>query len=191
VEFKSSISRGEGTVGIDLAGIERRPTGWAFIKRQSVTFRTLFFDDEILGETVRVSPRVVAIDAPLSLPKTGFTRYVDRQMVKLGYRVLPPLYPAMRLLTKRGIKLSRKLRAREIEVIEVHPRSSMKALSINTRNWKGRLADLGFKIPQVRASEHEVDAIFAAVTAVMYLRGKYERIGDEEGVIILPRGGLE
>ena len=175
------------SVGIDLAGGDRRPTGWSCIKNGVVSFETLFQDEDILEGTVRVSPDVVAIDSPLSVPRLGIMRDVDRRMVKQGYRVLPTLFPSMEVLTRRGMALARMLEKRGIEVIEVHPRSSMKALLVNTSNWRGALDEMELSAPVVSPNEHELDAIFAALTGIMYLKNKCESVVGEDGSIVIPR----
>jgi hypothetical protein len=175
-------------VGLDLAAKESRPSGWALLRGKSIEVKTLFSNKEILVETLREEPRIIAIDAPLSLPRKGINRFVDREMHKRGYPVLPPLYPAMKLLTERGMLLAKAFRESGIEVIEVHPASSMKALSVprhDSEVLSEVFAHLGLGL-EATLTCHEIDAVFAALTAYLYLRGQCEIIGDEEGTIIVP-----
>ena len=195
--LKGLLSRLESrTVGIDLSGSERRPSGWAVLEGASVLEASLLGpDEELLEATTRVEPALVAIDAPLSLPREGYTRPVDREMHRLGLPVLPPLFPAMKLLTLRGIRLAEQLTARGLQVIEVHPASTRKVLGLPV---KGRRAvqealleaGLGGELEERELSIHELDAITAALTASLHLLGLSEVVGDEEGMICLPRRGL-
>lgn len=119
-------------------------------------------------------------------------READRQMHKLGYPVFPPRFPAMKTLTLRAIRITKKLKEREIHVIEVHPASTRKALEIPTKNWK-RIQEIlqqrGYKgdITKRMLTSHEIDAITAALTADLYTKGKTKLVGEpKEGYIVIP-----
>jgi len=184
------------TVGIDLSGAEKNPSGWAFLEGLEARTALLSSDEEIIEATAREGPSLVAIDAPLSLPEVGYAREVDKAMHRLGLHVLPPLFPAMRALTLRGINLSRALRARGLSVIEVHPASTRKVLGLPV---KGRasiqtaLLELGLRgeLEERELSIHELDAITAALTASLHLLGLSEAVRARDGEIIIPKRGLE
>jgi len=180
----------ENYVGIDLAGDPKNPTGWAFLHKRIVKIKELFSDEEILRETLSTEPDVVAIDAPLTLPKKGVTRKADRNMHGYGYHVLPPLFPAMKMLTYRGIGLAEKLREKRVEVIEVHPASTRKALAMSTKDWKEIqkiFTEMSLEIQEKVLTSHQIDAITSAITAHLHAKGEEERVGDEEeGYIIVP-----
>ena len=55
-------------VGLDLAGVETRPTGFCILTDMKAETCDLFTDKEIIQKTVDAHPQVIAIDAPLSLP---------------------------------------------------------------------------------------------------------------------------
>jgi predicted nuclease with RNAse H fold len=55
-------------VGLDLAGVENRPTDFCLLMGMTAETRLVYTDTEILEKTAQSSPRVVAIDAPLCLP---------------------------------------------------------------------------------------------------------------------------
>jgi len=55
-------------VGLDLAGVENRPTGFCTLKDMKAETSLMYKDKEILGKIKESRPAVVAIDAPLSLP---------------------------------------------------------------------------------------------------------------------------
>ena len=55
-------------VGLDLAGVESRPTGFCILADMQAQTCLVYTDKEILAKIRESNPRVVAIDAPLSLP---------------------------------------------------------------------------------------------------------------------------
>ena len=189
LEFKDKC-----VIGIDLAGLSRNPTGWALLKDKTVKTRLLYTDNEILENTVRNHPTLIAIDAPLSLPKKGgFFRKTDKEIIRKGYRVLPPNFPAMKKLTLRAIRLNRLIEENTYKTIEVHPTSTRKALQMPLKDWKTIqeiLKNLGLKgeLETRPLAPHEIDAVTAALTAVLHLKRQTEQIGDNEEVyIILPK----
>ena len=101
-------------VGLDLAGVEHRPTGYCLLTGRQTETSLLYKDDEILTKIGEVQPAVVAIDAPLSLPpgrksieeRTGnHLRECDRELLKRGIKFFPVTLGPMRKLTQRGINL--------------------------------------------------------------------------------------
>ncbi|MFB0513949.1 MAG: DUF429 domain-containing protein [Candidatus Bathyarchaeia archaeon] len=179
-------------VGIDLAGKATNPTGWALLKNKQIQTCHLYTTKEILAHTFNCSPTLVAIDAPLALPKKNAMREADKQMHKLGYPVFPPRFQAMKTLTLRAIRITKKLKERKIHVIEVHPASARKALGIPTKNWKRIqeiLQQLGYKgnIEKRMLTPHEIDAVTATLTADLYIKGKTKLVGEpKEGYIVIP-----
>lgn len=179
-------------IGLDLAGTETNPTGWAVWKNKTVSTCLVYKDQEILDRLQNLKQALVAIDAPLSFPKEGIIRSADRQMHKRGYPVFPPRFPAMEKLTLRAIKLTQKIKRKEFEIIEVHPTSARKALRMSLKDWKkiqtifirmGLEGNLKTRV----LSPHEIDAVTAALTGHLYLKGKTELIGNqEEGYIVVP-----
>ena len=187
LEFK-----GKCVIGIDLAGISTNPTGWALLKEKTVKTSLLYTDKEILENTVKNHPALIAIDAPLSLPKKDLLfRKVDREMIRKGYRVLPPNLSAMKKLTLRAIKLNKLIAEKNYKTIEVHPTSTRKALQMPPKDWKTIqeiLITLGLKgeIETRPLATHEIDAITAALTAALYLNNQTEQIHDGEDCVIVP-----
>ncbi len=114
-------------------------------------------------------------------------------MIRKGYRVLPPNLRAMKKLTLRAIRLNKIIEEKTYKTIEVHPTSTRKALQMPPKEWKTIqkiLKTLGLKgdIETRPLATHEIDAVTAALTAVLHLQGQTELIGDdEEGYIILPK----
>ena len=184
---------GKCTIGIDLAGLSKNPTGLALLKGNAVKTSLIYTDSEILENITRNVPSLIAIDAPLSLPKRGEAfRKADREMVKKGYRVFPPTLPAMKKLTLRAIRLNRLIEENAYKTIEVHPTSTRKALQMPLKNWETIqeiLKTLGLKgeLETRPLATHEIDAITAALTATLHLKKQTELIGDEENGIIVPK----
>ncbi|MFQ6085242.1 MAG: DUF429 domain-containing protein [Candidatus Bathyarchaeia archaeon] len=170
-------------VGIDLAGHEKRPTGWAYLRGPYLAVTTLHTDDEIIRRIRRLKPDLIAIDAPLNLPRKGSAlREADIEMRKRGYPVLPPLFPGMRSLTYRAIRLNERFKAKNLRVIEVHPESTRKALDLPKRRdlLVRAFGVMGLVIKKPgpeKLTPHEVDAILAALTALLRLRRRTEAIG--------------
>jgi len=179
-------------IGIDLAAKATKPTGWALLRNKQIQACHLYTTRDILAHTLDCSPALVAIDAPLTLPKRNAMREADRQMHKLGYPVLPPRFRAMKSLTLRAIRITKKLKEGNLKVIEVHPASTRKALGMPTKNWRHTqeiLQQIGYKgdIEKRPLTPHEIDAVTAALTAHLYLEGKTQQVGEpKEGYIVIP-----
>lgn len=189
LEFKDKYA-----VGVDLAASSRNPTGWALLKGNAVKTSLVYTDSEILENIEKNHPALIAIDAPLSLPKKGeFFRKADREMIRKGYRVFPPNLPAMKKLALRAIRLNRLIEKKMYKTIEVHPTSTRKALQMPLKDWKTIqevLRSLGLKgeLETRPLATHEIDAVTAALTAVLHLKSQTERIGDDEkGYITVPK----
>ncbi len=175
--------------GLDLAALPKNPTGWALMEGRKIETRLLYGDEEIMGMVRDKKPQLVAIDAPLSLPKSGIYRKADEEMIKRGYRVFPPVIPSMKKLTLRAMELVASLREEEVDVIEIHPLSTRKALGMPLRD-PGEISKtfeaLGFELSGGRTI-HELDAATAALTGLLHIKGLTEELGDEGGKIVVPR----
>ena len=179
-------------IGIDLAGRATNPSGFALLSGRKISTRLVYSDGEIVELCVGERPALIAIDAPLSMPKRGNLRKADASLIKRGLRVFPPTFAGMRLLTERGVHLAGKLRTKGLQVIEIHPRTSGALLfkTPDRRRWVTKLNKKGMKLKK-SASEHEIDAVLAALTGALYLKKKTEEVGAaDEGTIIIPRGKL-
>jgi len=179
-------------IGLDLAGTQTNPTGFASLSDRVFQTRLVHLDAEILELCIRNSPGVVAIDAPLSLPSRGNLRQADALLISRGFRVFPPTFAGMKALTARGIRIAAAIRARGIQVIEIHPRTSGMALfgKPDRRAWVMGLRRKGWSIDP-DASDHEIDAAIAALTGFLWKEGRSQEVGDpSEGTIIIPLGRL-
>jgi predicted nuclease with RNAse H fold len=162
------------------------------LRNKTISTCHLHHDEEILKRSINCDPKIIAVDAPLSMPKKAIMRKADKEMHKRGYPVFPPRFPAMEKLTLRAIRIVRELTRRRFKVIEVHPTSTRKALKMPTKDWKkiqtiflriGLEGDLKTRV----LTPHEIDAITAALTGHLYIQGKTELIGDKkEGYIVVP-----
>ncbi|MEM5766304.1 MAG: DUF429 domain-containing protein [Candidatus Aenigmatarchaeota archaeon] len=192
-------------VGIDLAGSEKRVTGFCFID-ENLNCETiaLHSDKEIVKETLKRDPDIISIDAPLCLPKGRKTlenkgaphlRACDRELLKMRIKFFPLTLGPMRSLTKRGMKLKKFLEKKGYKVIESFPGAAQDILKM-PRKQEGReklrkaLIKFGFKgdVEKNKITDDELDAITSALVGKLFLENNYLAIGDpEEGLIILPR----
>lgn len=180
-------------IGIDLAAKETNPSGWAVLENRITKACHLHRNSEIIRCSIRWRPTVIAVDAPLSLPRNGATRFADREMRRHGYPVFPPVFATMKELTLRAMMLVDLLRQWEFKVIEVHPLSTRKALGMPLKEW-GKIqtvfAHIGLEgdVKTRMLSSHEIDAVTAAITGYLHLKGETEHIGNEaEGFIVVPK----
>jgi hypothetical protein len=190
-------------IGIDLAGVETRPSGFCVLDTEKMKVKTslLYTDDEILHEINKMNAKVVAIDAPLSLPNGRRSleersdihlRRCDEELKELGIKFFPLTLGPMRKLTKRGIELKLKLDDLAMEVIEVYPGGAQDVLGI-PRKKRGLdkllegLRKLGIKGLGTGMNDDELDAVTAAFVGKLYVEGKHHVLGDpEEGLMIMP-----
>jgi predicted nuclease with RNAse H fold len=188
--------------GIDLAGSSARPTGFCVLDGEVARTATLFSDEEIVSECLEAEPKVVAIDAPLALPKgrksleereSVHLRECDRALLRMGIRFFPVTLGPMRKLTKRGMELKKTLEGHGLDVIEVYPGAAQDVLNI-PRKQKGLeklregLERLGIRGTSERNTGDELDAVTSAWVGKCYLEGNYLALGDpDEMLMILPR----
>ncbi|MEM7821358.1 MAG: DUF429 domain-containing protein [Candidatus Aenigmatarchaeota archaeon] len=189
-------------IGIDLAGSKKRPTGFCVLEKNKVKTSLLFSDKEIIEETLKSKPKVVAIDAPLALPigrksleerSNIHLRECDRELLKIGIKFFPITLGPMRALTKRGIKLRKIFENKGLKVIEVYPGAAQDILKI-PRKQKGieklrdGLINFGIKGIKEKITGDELDAITSALVGKFYLEGNCIAIGDpKEILMILPK----
>lgn len=95
-------------IGIDLAGTETNPTGWALWKNKTITVCHLHENKQILDRSLTLSPTLIAVDAAPQPADQRRYEKVDKEMHKHGYPVRPPLAPAMKKLTLRAIEITKK-----------------------------------------------------------------------------------
>jgi predicted nuclease with RNAse H fold len=192
-------------VGIDLAGSERRPTGFCLLEGKQARVSVLHSDREIL-QAIGKGVKAVAIDAPLSLPRgrcclrndcqcigKAHFRVCDLELRKMHIKFFPITLGPMRQLTLRGLALKEKLEKRGLRVFETYPGAAQDIWGIprqkNPEGLKKGLKRLGIKGAWLdsNVTKDELDALTCALVAREELRGNTIAIGDpEEGVMILP-----
>jgi len=189
-------------VGIDLAGSPKRNTGICTLKKNDIIFCTILHTDrEIISYVEKENPTLIAIDAPLNLPpgrrsiedKNGeHFRPCDRELLRRGIRFFPITLGPMRLLTKRGIRLKRALKARGYAVIEVYPGAAQDIWHTGRKQdglskLRKGLERLGIKGLHLEMNGDELDAVTAALVGQLFLRGEAEVLGNfKRGAIVIP-----
>jgi predicted nuclease with RNAse H fold len=189
-------------VGLDLAGVESRPTGLCILTGVEAETSIVYTDEEVLKRTVESKPRIVAIDAPLSLPAgrksveqrtSVHLRECDKELLRRGIRFFPVTLGPMRKLTNRGINLRRILEEKNFKVIEVYPGGAQDVLGIPRKQQglerlRAGLESAGVKGLNSRMSNHELDAITCALVGKLFLEGKSVTYGTPEQAIVMPKG---
>ncbi len=188
-------------VGLDLAGVETRPTGFCILDGMSAQTVDLYTDKEIIQKTLEANPQVIGIDAPLSLPPGRVSledrngphlRPCDRELMKNGIKFFPLTLGPMRKLTKRGIMLRQVFEEKGFTVLEVYPGGAQDVFGI-PRKQKGLdkllagLEKIGIVGLNSGLSDHELDAATAAYVCKLYLEDKCVIYGKKRCTIIMPK----
>jgi predicted nuclease with RNAse H fold len=198
----------DSVVGIDLSGLTYGAKG------RTVAAHLLLDDPLLLGECLIVPrrlrgdrllvewieerrPRVVAIDAPLTLPhgvlcavsdcprcELGSAEYLARDVDRLAGGMPTAMLAAIGF---RGIYLARVLRERGYEVIEAYPAAAYRAMGATGKTYEERAALLARRVGGFQWTiADEVDAVCSALVAVDYVAGRHEGvIPGEDGEIWL------
>jgi len=192
-------------IGVDLAGVIRRPTGFAVVNGFKTKTKNVFTDEEILNEIEKARAKLITIDSPLGYPKGrccldyncecrkfGCMRIGEKQMVKLGVRIFPCGFGGMQKLTNRGMRLRKILEDQGYEVIETYPGSAQDLLGMPRKKagieeLRKALVDFGFigDVHKEVISDHELDAITSALVGQLYKKGNYIALGIEEEAFII------
>ncbi|MBS7655257.1 DUF429 domain-containing protein [Candidatus Bathyarchaeota archaeon] len=198
-------------VGLDLAGVEKRPSGFCILneKLKAKTF-LLYSDKEIIYWINSLKPEVISVDAPLALPKNrcclkdscpcknkGHLRECDKALLKMRIKFFPLTLGAMRTLTLRGLRLKSFIEKNGFKVIETYPGAAQDLLGIPRKSFgieplRNALIKLGITgdVVKKEITTHELDAITCALTGKMYLEGDYLALGNpNEILMILPKPG--
>jgi predicted nuclease with RNAse H fold len=188
-------------VGLDLAGVETRPTGFCLLAGVKAETCLLYTNEEILKKIGESAPQVIAIDAPLSLPPGRKTiedrsgvhlRESDRELLKKRIKFFPITLGPMRKLTERGIYLRRVLESKNFRAIEVYPGGAQDVLEIPRKQkgldkLKAGLEKLGIEALKDGLSDHELDAVTCAFVGKLFLEGKSTIHGEQEQGIVMPK----
>jgi len=191
-------------VGLDLAGVETRPSGFCILHEMKAETGLLYSDQEIIDKIKQVKPNIIAIDAPLSLPdgrksieeRTNVhLRECDRELLRRRIKFFPITLGPMRKLTERGIELRKTLERMGFKVIEVYPGGAQDVLNI-PRKQRGldklikglkKLKIIGLKD---KMNDHELDAVTCAYVGKLFLEGKTLTFGSSDKSIIIPKSRL-
>lgn len=205
-------------IGLDLTASARRKTACVALGEGLHISEQGFCgeDEEIIVFVGRHRPAIVAIDAPLGLPRglccleetcccqpisNRKGRRCERELSKLG---IGCYYTTKRSIIKgmvyRGIRLKEELSSRGFVVIEVYPYASKvrlfsrlppKGTAEGRKALQRHLRQLipVLPPPEERLYSHDLlDALVAAYTGYLYLQGKTEPLGEEaEGLIHIPK----
>jgi uncharacterized protein len=189
-------------VGLDLAGVETRPTGYCRLLGMNAETALLYSSAEILKRTEEAKPEVVAVDAPLSLPpgrtsleqRTGeHLRASDRELLRRGIKFFPITLGPMRKLTTRGISLRKILEGKGLKVLEVYPGGAQDVWGVPRKQQgldklKAGLEALGVVGLKDGLSDHELDAVSCALVGKLFLEGKSVTYGLPDDGIVMPQG---
>jgi uncharacterized protein len=189
-------------IGVDLAGVETRPTGFCKLDDMKAETALIFANKDLVQRIVESKPRIVAIDAPLSLPPgrkslekrtNEHLRESDKELLRRGIKFFPITLGPMRLLTKRGIYLKEILEELGIIAIEVYPGGAQDVLGI-PRKQRGLillregLENQGITGLRKELSDHELDAATCALIGKLFVEEKSITSGNPEDGIVMPKG---
>lgn len=189
-------------LGLDLGGVEHKPTGVCVLRGFKAETFLLSTDKEILGLVKELKPDLAAVDAPLTLPpgrrsmeeRTGrHLRPADEELLRRRIPFFPITLGPMRALTVRGIGLKRRVARLGVGVVEIYPGGAMDVWGIprakrNLAGLRRGLTKLGIRGLRADASDHELDAAAGALVGRLFLQGRAEVFGDfRSGAILMPR----
>ncbi len=200
-------------VGIDLTSSTQKASAYARLNEElKVHLDLLHPDSDLLKAVEGDRPVLVAIDAPLGLPRGACCleescscqplsklRECEQELAK---RRIPCFFTTKKSIIKklvyRAIGLKKQLEARGYEVIEIYPYATKvclwgrpipsklkpEGLQFLRRNLRALLPGLSV----IEELNHDLcDALLAAYTAWLFYHGQAEAIGNPvEGQIVIP-----
>jgi len=189
-------------IGLDLAGLETRPTGFCLLSGMKAETTMLYTNDEVIRKTEENKPRVIVIDAPLSLPagrkslddrQGDHLRESERELLKHGIKLFPVTLGPMKKLAKRGIYIRGIFESKLYTVIEAYPGGAQDVLRIPRKKYgtdklKAGLERLGIEGLKDGLSDHELDAATCAFVGRLFLEGKSITYGAPGQGIVMPKG---
>jgi len=192
-------------VGLDLAGVESRPTGLCILKGLKAQTFLVYTNEEIVMKTVESKPRAIAIDAPLSLPSGRKSieqrtkvhlRECDKELLKRGIKFFPVTLGPMRKLTARGISLRKLFENKHFKVIEVYPGGAQDILKIPRKQiglgkLRAGLEEQGLMGLNDDMTDHELDAVTCALVGKLFIEGRTITYGTHEQAIVMPDEKIE
>jgi hypothetical protein len=85
--FTGTAAENATIVGIDLTGSEARSSGWCVLRGTTAETDMVDTDDEMIAHIVAISPALVSIDSPLSVP-FGRTRVEDDDPARAEFGIM-------------------------------------------------------------------------------------------------------
>jgi predicted nuclease with RNAse H fold len=198
-------------VGIDLAGTPHNETGVAVLRSGRLELLTTAGEDKEILALSGMAGRwgTVAINAPLTRPLGRCclddecpcrtdpgtrSRQLERDLGRMG---VPALATALiKILARRGALIASALREMGHEPLEVYPFATLRLLGLP---WVGKKTPAGRRkihralkplVPGLnhpKASEHQLDAVVCAFTALLWRQGRTRTVGvPEEGLMTIP-----
>jgi predicted nuclease with RNAse H fold len=173
--------------GLDLAAYDNRCSGFAVINDLGIVeeLTCLYSDNVILDNIRRFSIEVLAIDAPIiEYPRF---REVDREAIKKGFRVFPPTFGYMKVLTTRAWRLFKEITSMNVTVIETHPRSALKNSGFSEILDLCKVLGVSLEIHLFKINRKDLrDALISAIVALCYRRSTcIDAIKASDGIIYL------
>lgn len=181
-------------LGLDLAGSQKRKTGYAYLDDNRLKVGLLYKDEEILELARGFS--LVMIDAPLSIPAGRKSlqdigphfRECDLLLRKHGHKFFPITLGPMRMLTERAIKIAEHLKRENIKVLETFPGATYDLLGLNRKDRKGILGfymRLPFVLEEREYSQDELDAVACWLAGACYISGNSINFSGIDGEIVV------
>ncbi len=202
----------DSVVGIDLSGVT------AATKGHTVAVEVLLTEPLTLGERLQVPrravgdrvllewivakhPRLVGIDAPLTLPHSitcteagcgrcqpGSASYLERDVDRMAREQgggMP--FVMLAAIAFRAMYLARMLKASGIEAIEVYPAAAYRVMGATGKGYHERADVLAARVgPFAWTVPDEVDAVCAALVAADWAGSNPSAIRGVDGTIWLP-----
>ncbi|NPA22990.1 MAG: hypothetical protein GXO23_01650 [Crenarchaeota archaeon] len=173
-------------IGIDLGHPVRSSTGvcvYSYNRDNYITSTMTPVEALSLCESLRGRVTYVAIDAPLSLPRKGIERELERRCRMIGVKLIPPLLGPMRRLTVCGICIRDVLERLNMTVIETHPTSCLKTTGTSKEDvlkiLKRKVINIGGR------TRHCIDALICCLAARAYAESLHVEIHAEDDRLIL------
>ncbi len=198
-------------MGIDLAGVEHRETGVAILRGGRLEHLTSASDDDEILALARSAGRwgTVAINAPLTRPLGRCcldddcrcridpgtrSRQLERELGRMG---IPTLATALiKVLARRGERIAAAMAELGHQPLEVYPYATLRLLGLPARGKKTAVGRrriqraLKAMVPGLNhpgASEHQLDSVVCALTALLWRQGRTRTVGrPDEGLMVIP-----
>jgi predicted nuclease with RNAse H fold len=166
--------------GVNLNGI-KKISSICLIENQNLSTFSARTNEQILEVLNNAKPKIIVINAPLFLKKE--MRECEKEMVKSGFNFSLRDFDEREEIWGRAIRIKNTVE-RYAEVIETNS-------DVLKQRFKGDVEFIikKFNLNQMNLirNEEEKIAILCAITALLYERGEYQKFGNEEDFIVLPK----